>query len=320
MKNFKKTNKLALQRELGLRQDPNATVFCSMNRFDPYQKGFALFTNAAEKFLLENPKAQLVIIQRNAANFPQINEWIEKMNDNPELKGRVYLPNKTIPLYMMARINAGSDFSIINSLYEPYGLTVLEAMKMGATVIGHGVDGIASAVLDPEINGTPEERAKWVVPDEKYGQTGIIMKPLPVRIYKMALAKQEAAYRRMTGTLEDQKIGLMQKIKDRLKMRSAKRQFKKEENVPESIKDWTLAEKMLPKSDQETLKNAQQNFDEAMNRAVQLTTDQDKLTQIRLNALKFVDEQHNWKRWAGQYAKAFSLADEVNESTWDATA
>lgn len=317
MQQFKNANKAALQKELGLKQDPEATVVCSTLRFDPYQKGFFLFMNAAEKFLLENPKAQLIVAQWNSAKYPQIDEWIEKINSNPTLKGRLHLPNKMFTQALMGRINAGADFSLVQSLYEPYGLTQLEGGKMGAIVIGHGVDGITGSVLDPEMNGTPEERQKWVVPDEKYGQTGIIMNPIAVPPYQAAMDKQDAAYRRLKGVYEG-KTSFFQKLTDIFKKPMAKRQLNKD--VPASIHDWMWAQKMLPKADQAVLDQAQQSFEEALDRAMKLSKDPDQMTQVRLNALKFVDEEHHWKRWAAQYAKAFALADKSDEATWQATA
>jgi glycogen synthase len=319
MKAYKAANKKALQQELGLKNDPKAVVINWTPRFDPTQKGFYLFMNAAEKFLKKYPHAQLVVVNRNIGHYPQIDAWMEKMKSNPDFKGRLYLPGTVMPQHMMARITAGSDFSIMTSLYEPYGLTQLEAMKLGAIPIGHSVDGIASTVLDPEINGTPEERQKWHVPDEKYGQTGVLMKPLQVRAYQKVIERQDAAYRRLMG-LDDGTVSLKQKMQDKLRISSAKSRASKDPNMQPSIENWLIAENMLSKSDQAILKDAQARFDEALDRAMALAENPDDATRVRLNGLRFVETEHDWSRWAKQYAKAFAMADEANKRRLELTA
>ncbi len=183
---FKEKNKLALQKSLGLKEDKNAVIISWAARFDPSQKGFYLLMNEAKDFLLKHPNAQLVIAGPSNGN-PLIDQFIEEMNQDQRFKGRLYMPNAFLGRKEIIRINAGSDFVVLPSLYEPYGLTQLEAYKLGAIPIVHGVDGLRSTVSDPLINRQEDG------PDEivwKYGQTGVKMASMDVPAYRTAIAKQ----------------------------------------------------------------------------------------------------------------------------------
>lgn len=65
---------------------------------------------------------------------------------------------------------AGSSAIVHLSIYEPYGLSQLEAMWLGAVPIGHAVDGLLSTIRDadeaPDLEQAPSR------PDPKYGQNG----------------------------------------------------------------------------------------------------------------------------------------------------
>ncbi len=200
MERFTKTNQRALQTQLGLYRDgengvDNYIVMNWIARFDVGQKGFYLVMNEAEDFLRKNPNVQLVICGNGGG--PRVEAWAARMRANPEFKGRIVMPG-FVPALMVARINAGSDFTLLPSLYEPYGLTQLESIRLGSIPIVHGVDGLKSTVSDPAVNGHEWFHSKIKSPPEKvweYGQTGIMMEPINVTAYRNAIFKQDAGKR-----------------------------------------------------------------------------------------------------------------------------
>jgi glycogen synthase len=187
---FKQANKLALQNKLGLDPNPHATVIGWAARFDPSQKGFYTVQNAMEDLLSKNKNLQVVIAGNSGSEKdPSLERWSDYMR--AKYPGQIYIPYLFKSTPEVTQINAGSDFIMLPSLYEPYGLTQLEAMKMGAIPIVHGVDGIRSTVSDPEVNGRDfigrsqsgkefdktDEHA-WFNPETgEEWQTGILMKP-----------------------------------------------------------------------------------------------------------------------------------------------
>jgi glycogen synthase len=187
MRQFKAANKAALQKKLGLKQDPDAVIISWAARLDPRQKNVYLFMKSVSNLLEKNPKVQFVVV--GDTTDPKIIEWIEEVNQKYNTKpgeGRVYIPNVFANQDEVKQINAGSDFTALPSLYEPYGLTQLEAMKMGSIPIVHGVDGLRSTVSDPEIN----KKLKAITPKNEWEpvwekkQNGILMEPVDIDKYK----------------------------------------------------------------------------------------------------------------------------------------
>lgn len=198
LRRFKQENKLALQRMVGLNEDPNAVIFTWAARLDPNQKGLLMLTDGAREFLKTHEKAQLVIGGDGESNVKAI---VEDLAKDPDLKGRIQYVGKK-PYADIVKINAGSTFSVLPSLYEPFGLSQLEAMMMGTVPIVHGVDGILSSVADPQIMELDKEMVSFYQqsdrPDPKYGQTGFMMRRL-----KDIPAYQAATNAFLNGTPSD---------------------------------------------------------------------------------------------------------------------
>lgn len=187
MQAFKKANKLALQKKLGLKQDSTAPIIAWAARLDPRQKNVYVFMKSVDTLLAKYPKVQVVMV--GDTTDPEIIKWIkdvnEKYNTTPG-ENRVYIPNVFATQDEVKQINAGADFTALPSLYEPYGLTQLEAMKMGSLPVVHGVDGLRTTVSDPFMNAklkaqTPQEEWEpvWDKP-----QNGFLMEALDVDEYK----------------------------------------------------------------------------------------------------------------------------------------
>lgn len=287
MKRFLKTNQQALQKKLGLKVDDGKQNYVVMNwvaRFDPYQKGFYLLMNEAEDFLRSHPNVQLAIVGANADNNPTVAKWIDAMNAkvaaDPALQGRLYLPNKFVTRDLVVQINAGSDFTILPSLYEPYGLTQLECIKLGSIPVVHGVDGLRSTVSEPGLNGKDGFESKVKAPEEKvwgYGQTGILMEPVHVAAYRKAISSQD-------------KLDKLQR--DAAAGKPIKPKYQK------------LFENGLSPEDHQTIATAQKHFRDALERALKLGEDENKAFQVRMNGIRYVDDQHNWEAIVPRYVNA----------------
>ncbi len=186
---YKTANKAALQKLMGLDEDPEAIIYSWVGRFDPLQKGFYLVMEEARTFLKQQPKVQWIIAGANSNNDPAVREFIDSASQDPELIGRLYVKDNFVNRDKVIRICAGSDFFLMPSLYEPFGLAQLEAMKLGCIPIVHGVDGLRSTVSDPEIDrldldSAPRERVA------DYGQVGVKIEFMNVPLYHAAISSQ----------------------------------------------------------------------------------------------------------------------------------
>ncbi len=185
---FKKANKEALQKKLGLAVNPNATIIGWAARLEPRQKGFYLVQYCMDE-LLKNKNVQFVIY--GDTSDKAMKAWVEKVNKKYGKTGtqQVFLPNAFGNGDDIKHLSSGADFTVLPSIYEPYGLTQLEAMKMCCIPIVHGVDGLRSSVADTRAEirrifgadfNNPQKREKvW-----SYPQNGFLMPPLNLQAYQ----------------------------------------------------------------------------------------------------------------------------------------
>jgi glycogen synthase len=189
MLDYKSANKSALQKMLGLEVNPDAIIYSWVGRFDPLQKGFYLVMEEARTFLRRQPQVQWIIAGANSNNDSFIREFIDNALADAELRGRLSISDQFVTRDKVIRICAGSDFFLMPSMYEPFGLAQLEAMKLGSIPIVHGVDGLRSTVSDPEIDrldvdDEPRERVA------DYGQVGVKIEFMNVPLYHAAISRQ----------------------------------------------------------------------------------------------------------------------------------
>lgn len=371
---FKRDNKLALQHRYNLKPDPNAVVFSWVARFDPYQKGFFLVANTIKRHLVENPNAQLLIggmMTGDRRTDTLITRFFETLSSDPALKGRVAFPGR-IPANEVPMITAGSSFLILPSLYEPFGLSQLEAMRMGAIPIVHGVDGLLSSVLDPSVPPADADAATRAYydqakrPDAKYGQTGIMMDRIEdVNGYRIALGRYiqyeylqhiaqsadsaKEAFLTLFGKAEKAADSnpyieiewILDQLKDptsEINQKLPGHPFKGfVEDVLSNPKRHELNEGMfvghdpkmpwgalmqvlnrqiethqLNESVQSQLDQADRSLDQAFERAIALAKQPEKMAEVGINAMKYVNTEHRWARIAQDYKKAIEHATAIN--------
>lgn len=251
---FKSRNRVAVQRELGLNEDRDAVILSWIARPEPYQKGFYMLMDHLGDFLEKNPKAQAVVAGINLEKAPaDILAWVEGLQNDPAMAGRVSFPG-FVDNQKVVRVASGSNFLILPSLYEPYGLSQLEAMRVGATPIVHPVDGLRATVSDP---------AKGLdVPPalQPYGRTGVFMEPFEVPPYWNAMDAKVKGPGPAAGQ-------------------------------------------------QRVLDEASRKLRAAMDEAMVLDTQRpDEAVRVRYDGMRFVEEQHNWKKISERYAPPIEAA------------
>lgn len=143
----KTANKLALQRELQLKQDPNAPIFFWPSRLDPVQKGPQLLTDILHAIVSDYWEQDLQVVV--VANGPH-QQWIEKIVAAFDLHERVSIVDFDERLSRLAY--AASDFMLMPSLFEPCGLPQMTSPLYGSLPVVHSTGGLYDTVrpLDVE--------------------------------------------------------------------------------------------------------------------------------------------------------------------------
>ncbi len=137
----KMANKLALQRELQLKEDANAPIFFWPSRLDPVQKGPQLLTEILHQLVSDywDRNLQVVIV----ANGPH-QEWIDKIVSAFDLRERVAIVDFEERLSRLAY--AASDFMLMPSLFEPCGLPQMTSPLYGSLPVVHSTGGLYDTV------------------------------------------------------------------------------------------------------------------------------------------------------------------------------
>ncbi len=141
----KKENKLALQRELQLCEDPGVPLLGLVSRLVE-QKGIDILLPALPAFL-QNQELQFIglgtgesryeaQLQELAKTYPQ--QVRLELNYNEDLAHRIY---------------AGADLLAVPSRYEPCGLSQLIGLRYGTIPIARATGGLADTVTDYATSG-----------------------------------------------------------------------------------------------------------------------------------------------------------------------
>jgi len=143
----KAANKHELQRELQLKQDPDAPIFFWPSRLDPVQKGPQLLTNILHQLVSDYWVRNLQVVV--VANGPH-QQWIEKIVAAFDLHERVSVVDFDERLSRLAY--AASDFILMPSLFEPCGLPQMTSPLYGSLPVVHSTGGLYDTIrpLDVE--------------------------------------------------------------------------------------------------------------------------------------------------------------------------
>lgn len=129
--------KTTLQKRFGLKTESNIPVFGMVGRM-AYQKGLQLFMDCAEEVL--SWELQLVVLGSGESSYTRFFEYLSKKY--PDRVGvTIGFDDELAHL-----IEAGSDFFIMPSLYEPCGLNQIYSMLYGTLPIVRATGGLADTV------------------------------------------------------------------------------------------------------------------------------------------------------------------------------
>jgi ADP-glucose type glycogen/starch synthase len=137
----KTANKLALQHELGLDEDPEAPVFFWPSRLDPFQKGPELLSDVLHRTVSEYWDRHLQVVVVADGPHQECLRWI---TDAFSLHRRVAIRGFDERLARLAY--AASDFMLMPSRFEPCGLPQMIAPLYGCLPVVHATGGLRDTV------------------------------------------------------------------------------------------------------------------------------------------------------------------------------
>lgn len=135
----KAINKAALQRELGLDDDPDTPLVGIVSRLDD-QKGFDLILAGIERALALG--VQFAVLGTGA---PEYHAAFARLN--VEHAGR-FAARLAFDVGLAQRIYAGSDMFLMPSRFEPCGLGQMIAMRYGSVPVVRATGGLADTVSE----------------------------------------------------------------------------------------------------------------------------------------------------------------------------
>lgn len=142
----KRDNKLALQHELGLDQNPDAPLFFWPSRLDPVQKGPQLVTDILVKVVSDYwDRGLQIAVVANGPHEIHFKNIVKQYN----LGNRVAVVDFNERLSRLAY--AGSDFMLMPSLFEPCGLPQMTAPMYGSLPVVHGTGGLYDTIRPMDV-------------------------------------------------------------------------------------------------------------------------------------------------------------------------
>ena len=144
--------KAALQRELGLKQDPQALVCAAIGRL-VHQKGYDLIAQALPG-----------LVERNV-QFALLGTGDAALED--EFRGLAARHPEHISLQLRFddglahRLEAGADVFLMPSRFEPCGLNQLYSLRYGTLPLVHAVGGLADSIEESVLPGAAPGSSGW---------------------------------------------------------------------------------------------------------------------------------------------------------------
>ena len=184
----KARNKAQLQSACGLPVLPDVPVFAMVSRITE-QKGFPLVLGALDEIVSRG--GQLVVLG----------------NGDLALEQAILEQAKAHPVQIAVRIGydegfahlvfAGSDVTLVPSLFEPCGLTQMYGLRYGSLPLVRRVGGLADTVVDSDLETMADSTA-----------TGFVFDDFEVADYRRALRRAFALYRRKADWASVRKTGM----------------------------------------------------------------------------------------------------------------
>ena len=134
--------KQALQAEVGLPIDPSAPLFGYIGRLEE-QKGCDIMFEAIPKLIEQVPNAQIVVL---GTGKKTMEATLEKLGETLPATNFAGVCKFSAPTAHF--INAGADFLMVPSRFEPCGLIQLHAMSYGTVPIVSTTGGLVDTVKE----------------------------------------------------------------------------------------------------------------------------------------------------------------------------
>lgn len=131
-------NKLALQRELGLTQDPNIPMIGMVSRLSG-QKGLDLVEHVFEEIMKTG--AQLVVLGMGESKYVDLFSWAQ-WKYSGQVSACFQMNNA-----LAHKIYGSCDLFLMPSMFEPCGLSQLISLRYGALPITRETGGLRDTVL-----------------------------------------------------------------------------------------------------------------------------------------------------------------------------
>jgi len=139
----KMKNKLAFQREHGLKEDPNVMLVSCISRLDS-QKGFDLIQRVLEEML--DQKVQFVVLGTQAGDPGSVKPYEEffraaEIRHPDQVRSFLFFD-----VALAQRIYAASDLFLMPSAFEPCGLSQMMSMRYGTLPLVRETGGLKDTV------------------------------------------------------------------------------------------------------------------------------------------------------------------------------
>lgn len=135
--------KAQIQKEFNLPEAPDVPLFAMISRLAS-QKGFDALIPCLED-LLRTEKLQFVIIGTGDSHLES--QLVDIASRNENLSVNILFSNKAAHL-----VEAGSDFFLMPSRYEPCGLNQLYSLRYGTLPVARRTGGLADTISDLDQN------------------------------------------------------------------------------------------------------------------------------------------------------------------------
>src|SRR4030095_6406731 len=137
--------KLELQQEFGLPANPGVPLFGSITRMVD-QKGVDIMLGALEEMLSAN--LQFVMLGTGSPDFQQAYQELAKRHPN-RAAVRIGFDQA-----LSHRIEAGCDFFLMPSRFEPCGLNQMYSLRYGTLPVVRATGGLDDTVIDIRENAS----------------------------------------------------------------------------------------------------------------------------------------------------------------------
>jgi len=184
--------KAALQRCSGLGEQADAPLFALVGRITE-QKGLSLVLAGVDEIVAQG--GQLLVLGSGEAGLEQALQ--QQAVRHP---GRVAV-HLGYDEALAHRIFAGSDVTLVPSLFEPCGLTQMYGLKYGSLPLVRAVGGLADTVIDADLATLADHSA-----------TGFVFGPFTDAAYQHALRRAFALYGKRAAWARVRQTGMRQPL------------------------------------------------------------------------------------------------------------